>query len=61
MLIAQALAHLATLDRRPDLIVLTGDLVDHGRPAEYQEVRRLRRPLGAPSLQPSDEANGCGH
>jgi 3',5'-cyclic AMP phosphodiesterase CpdA len=38
---AQALAHLDTLDRRPDLIVLTGDLVDHGRPAEYQEVRRL--------------------
>lgn len=38
---AQALAHLDTLDRRPDLIVLTGDLVDHGRPAEYQVVRRL--------------------
>jgi 3',5'-cyclic-AMP phosphodiesterase len=38
---AQALAHLTTLDRWPDLIVLTGDLVDHGRPAEYQEVRRL--------------------
>lgn len=38
---AQALAHLDTLDRRPDLIVLTGDLVDHGRPAEYREVRRL--------------------
>ncbi|KRC34357.1 phosphodiesterase [Acidovorax sp. Root219] len=38
---AQALAHLHALDRRPDLIVLTGDLVDHGRPAEYQEVRRL--------------------
>lgn len=38
---AEALAHLHALDRRPDLIVLTGDLVDHGRPEEYQEVRRL--------------------
>lgn len=38
---AEALAHLETLDRRPDLIVLTGDLVDHGRPAEYQEMRRM--------------------
>jgi 3',5'-cyclic AMP phosphodiesterase CpdA len=47
---AQALAHLDALDRRPDLLVLTGDLVDHGRPAEYQQVRRLLAATDIPWL-----------
>jgi len=37
----EALEHLHGLDRRPDLIVLTGDLVDEGLPDEYVEVRHL--------------------
>ncbi len=47
---AEALTHLHALDRRPDLIVLTGDLVDHGRPAEYQEVRRMLEATTVPWL-----------
>jgi hypothetical protein len=37
----EALEHLHGLDRRPDLIVLTGDLVDEGLPDEYVGVRHL--------------------
>ena len=38
---AEALAHVHALDRRPDLLVLTGDLVDEGRTDEYRMARRL--------------------
>ncbi len=31
---AEAIAHVQSLDRRPDLVVLTGDLVDEGHPDE---------------------------
>ena len=40
----QAIDHLAALPQRPDLLLLTGDLVDAGAPAEYARLReRLRR------------------
>jgi 3',5'-cyclic AMP phosphodiesterase CpdA len=40
----QALAHLAALPQRPDLLLLTGDLVDAGAPDEYERLReRLAR------------------
>ena len=38
---SEALAHVHALDRRPDLLVITGDLVDEGRPEEYAMVREL--------------------
>jgi Icc protein len=38
---AQALAHLHRLDRRPDLIALTGDVADTGSPEEYAMARHL--------------------
>ncbi|CAM4065812.1 phosphodiesterase [Roseateles saccharophilus] len=46
----EALQHLKGLDRRPDLLLLTGDLVDEGRPQEYAMVRRLLAGLDFPYL-----------
>jgi 3',5'-cyclic AMP phosphodiesterase CpdA len=45
-----ALEHLYTLDQRPDLILLTGDLVERGRPEEYLHARELLRRLDIPYL-----------
>jgi 3',5'-cyclic AMP phosphodiesterase CpdA len=41
---------LRALDPRPDLVVLTGDLVDLGRPEEYDWLKTLLEPLGLPLL-----------
>lgn len=38
---AEAIAHVHAIDQRPDLILITGDLVDKGLPAEYAMVREL--------------------
>jgi len=46
----EAIAHLHALGRRPDLVLLTGDLVDEGRPEEYAQVRRLLAQLSIPYL-----------
>ena len=40
--------HLCRLDPQPDLIVMTGDLVDLGRPEEYDWLRALLAPLEQP-------------
>lgn len=47
---AQALEHLHRLDRRPDLLLLTGDLVDEGSPQEYAMVRALLQASRIPYL-----------
>jgi 3',5'-cyclic-AMP phosphodiesterase len=45
-----AIEHLHGLDRRPDLVLITGDLVDEGRPEEYAAaLKRLAR-LSVPYL-----------
>ena len=36
-----ALAHIAAMTPRPDALLLTGDLVDHGTPDEYSLLREL--------------------
>jgi len=36
------------LRQTPDAVVITGDLVDFGRPAEYARLRELLRPLTMP-------------
>ncbi len=38
---AAALAHVHALDRRPDILLITGDLVDEGLPEEYAMARQL--------------------
>ncbi len=46
--LARAVAALNALVPRPDVAVLTGDLVDHGEPAEYDHLRQLLAPLHMP-------------
>jgi 3',5'-cyclic AMP phosphodiesterase CpdA len=47
---SEAIEHLHELDRTPDLVLLSGDLVDEGHPDEYAMVQELLRPLKAPLL-----------
>src|SRR5690606_23174664 len=56
-LLIQAEQHLATcvdalnrLDPAPDVVVITGDLTEHGRKDEYQALKSLLEPLHAPFL-----------
>ncbi len=45
---AQAVARLNGFDPRPDLVLISGDLVDEGRPDEYEMLVELLRPLAIP-------------
>ena len=45
---SEAIAHLQALDRQPDLVLITGDLVDEGRPDEYACLRELLSELTLP-------------
>ncbi|MBS9478619.1 phosphodiesterase [Ancylobacter radicis] len=47
---AAALDHLAALDPQPDLVLLTGDLVDEGTAEEYAHARQMLARLTAPLL-----------
>lgn len=47
---AAAIAHVNRLDPRPDLVLLSGDLVDHGDADEYAMLTRLLAPLDVPVL-----------
>ena len=47
---ADAVAHLNLLDPRPDLVLITGDLVDEGLQAEYESLRGLLAGLELPCL-----------
>jgi 3',5'-cyclic-AMP phosphodiesterase len=44
----RAVAELNRLEPPPDVIVITGDLVDKGESAEYDHLRRLLAPLSMP-------------
>jgi 3',5'-cyclic AMP phosphodiesterase CpdA len=46
--LARAVAALNALAPRPDIVVFTGDLVDHGEPEEYRRLRDLLAPLAMP-------------
>lgn len=48
--LADALDHVLAMDRRPDLVLFTGDLVDEGRPAEYEMLREILAALPIPHL-----------
>lgn len=47
-LLAAAVAHLSRLDPLPDAVLVTGDLVDSGWPAQYERLRALLAPLPMP-------------
>jgi 3',5'-cyclic AMP phosphodiesterase CpdA len=46
--IAAAVDRLNALDPRPDLVVITGDLVNGPKPGEYEALARLMEPLTLP-------------
>lgn len=46
--LARAVAHLNGLQQRPELVLVTGDLVDGGAPEEYARLRTLLAPLAMP-------------
>lgn len=45
----QAVRTIMELELRPDAVVITGDLVDFGRPAEYAHLAELLAPLPMPT------------
>lgn len=47
-MLARGVDHILALKQRPDLLVVTGDLVDFGRPEEYAVLKRLLAPLPMP-------------
>jgi Icc protein len=47
---ADAVEHLNALDPQPDLVLITGDLVDKGQDAEYAMLRTLLNGLALPYL-----------
>lgn len=48
--LARAVAHVAALPRRPDLVVVTGDVVNGPQPGEYAMAAELLAGLGLPLL-----------
>ncbi len=47
--LARCVNHLLGLKRRPDCVLMTGDLTDFGRVEEYRLLRRLLAPLDVPT------------
>jgi 3',5'-cyclic-AMP phosphodiesterase len=46
--LAEAVAHLNRLEPRPDVVIASGDLTDHGREEEYAMLREILAPLVVP-------------
>jgi Icc protein len=46
--LARAVDHIGGLRPSPDLVLVTGDLVDAGKPEEYAHIRELLAPLRMP-------------
>ena len=44
----RTIAHLLTLPQQPDAVVMTGDLVERGKPEEYALLREIIAPLPMP-------------
>ena len=49
-MLSEAIRHVQALDRRPDLVLLTGDVVDQGHMDEYSMARELLADLSIPFL-----------
>jgi Icc protein len=50
VMLKDCVRHLLAFRPRPDLVLITGDLVDRGDPEEYQHLRELLAPLSLPLL-----------
>lgn len=48
--LAKCVAHLMKLPQLPDAVLFSGDLVDFGRPDEYDNLARLIAPLAMPAF-----------
>ncbi len=46
--LSRAVAAINALKPRPDVVVVTGDLVEHGSAGEYEHIRALLAPLAMP-------------
>src|SRR5271168_4420310 len=46
--LAESVAHVNSLDPRPDAVIASGDLTDHGRPEEYDLLREILSDLIPP-------------
>ena len=47
-MLMRCVAHVLALKQRPDVVVVTGDLADFGRPEEYATLKALLAPLPMP-------------
>jgi 3',5'-cyclic-AMP phosphodiesterase len=47
-MLADAIAHVNVLRPRPEVLLISGDLVDEGQPAEYANLRKLLAPCEVP-------------
>jgi Icc protein len=47
---AAVMDHLLAMDPRPDLLIVSGDIADHGQPEEYAEARTWLERWPGPSL-----------
>lgn len=47
--LARCVEHLIALQPSPDVVLMTGDLTDFGRPEEYRRLRQLIAPLERPT------------
>ena len=60
--LSQAVQAIDRLPQKPDAIVMTGDLCDFGRAAEYEHLRALIEPLRIPLyLLPGNHDDRHGH
>ncbi len=44
----EAVAHIEAMVPRPDVVIATGDLVNAGRPSQYEHLASLLRPIDVP-------------
>ena len=47
-MLVDAVDHILSMDPRPDVVVATGDLVNDGRPAQYERLAAVLEPLPMP-------------
>ena len=47
-MLGDCVTHMMSLNTLPDVLLVTGDLVDYGQPAEYELVKELLSPLRMP-------------